>query len=111
MKTTTLIFSFILLAGCGNNKSGSSENSERAVAISRQSFVQEIEKHRDDGDELSSYVSEINNYDVNVSDKGDYYEVSYILKQPRDGSVIKGGGGKYTIIKKTNAIAKYEGFE
>ena len=83
----------------------------RAIASTKNDFVARLAADQKFDWEYAEYMSNIDNYSVSVRDAGDYLVVEYLVKQPKSGSVIAGGGGSYRVDKKTNRIMKFEGYK
>ena len=59
--------------------------------------------------EYGNYVSNIDNYSVGISSSPCCYHVVFLLK--KTDALIRGGGGKYTINKKSLKIISFEGYD
>lgn len=118
MKHILLVGCLLLLQACQDAaKEESAELSltnpvaKKAVAATREDFIRRLgaEKKSDWG--YADYISQVGNYNLSVRIRENRIYVEYLIKQPRDGSVIKGGGGRYEVDAQTGKIIEFEGYE
>ena len=118
MKHILLVSCLLLLQACqGVAKEESAEVSStdpvaiKAVAATREDFIRRLDAEKKSNWEYADYISKIGNYNLNVRVLKNRIYVEYLIKQPRDGSVIKGGGGRYEVDAQSGKIVEFEGYE
>lgn len=118
MKHILLIGCLLLLQACQDAaKEESTEVSLtdpvaiKAVAATREDFNRRLDAEEKSDWEYADYLSKIGNYNHSVRVLENRIYVEYLIKQPRDGSVIKGGGGRYEVDAQTGKIVEFEGYE
>lgn len=118
MKRILLVGCLLLLQACQD--AANEENAEvsstdpvaiKAVAATREDFIRRLDAEEKPDWEHADYLSKVGNYNHSVKVLENRIYVEYLIKQPIDGSVIKGGGGRYEVDAKTGKIVEFEGYE
>lgn len=102
-----LIFMLLLsVNGCRSENSSIAEaqgnlssSATKAASLARARFANFISPEKKYG-ELGLFLSDVNNYDMTVDERGGNYLVTFYPKR-YNGRVLKGGSGVYIISKST----------
>jgi hypothetical protein len=79
-----------------------------AAEVARENFETQLAKDTSEW-KYASYVKDVENYDIGISQNQNSYVVVFILR--KRGTHLKGGGGEYHVDKTTLRITRFKGYE
>lgn len=116
MRIRLALLAYIPIAACAHvgdpdhaNKSDLSSSCSQAEVLASQDFSKKISTEKQ-YDELGKFLSEINNYNLNVYEEPQLCRIVFSPKRYR-GRSLSGGGAEYVVRKDTNKFIERKFFK